>query len=315
MIRIWNLPKALTDQLVADHEIFRVNLKNVQTNPTTAELNDKERARRLHKVIEEHIVELWAGYGPDQQMLFRGDPITIRPRVRDGQDFVCEIEVGDGFVALEEQWMAQVYGVGEVPANVLSAATALATAGSDDAKIRAAIGIVAPNAVTARLANGWVGQGRPADTIKEVADFLGLVWWYRDGKVEFVERDKYLPDFAVELNANSSLLSTGLTDDGRYRVFDCVLSPQVHPGRAVQIIDEDGKRFRGRILETRISGDTHSDDWHISGLCDASDWQALPMVEAGRGPRLQTTAEDWERQTNPKTGGQQVPKALRFKRK
>ena len=120
MIRIWNLPKALTDQLVADHEIFRVNLKNVQTNPTTAELNDKERARRLHKVIEEHIVELWAGYGPDQQMLFRGDPITIRPRVRDGQDFVCEIEVGDGFVALEEQWMAQVYGVGEVPANVLS---------------------------------------------------------------------------------------------------------------------------------------------------------------------------------------------------
>lgn len=296
MLRIWNLPKEVTDRIVSDHAQFQQFLKKTQTAPRQT---DQQRAERLYSILEQHIVEVWAGYGTDSSMIFRGDVISVRPRVRDGLDYVCEIELGDGFVALQEQWMAQVFGVGETPANLFGFLGALATAGSDDQAIRTSIGLVSPNAITARLNNQWVGQGRPADAIKEISDFLGLYWWVKDGKIEFIARDSYLPDFAVELNANSTLYATGETDDGRYRAFDCVLTPLVHPGRAVRIIDENGARFQGRILETKISGDTHADEWHITGLCDASTWQALPMVEAHTGPRLKITAQEWEKQTTP----------------
>lgn len=310
-IRVWNLPAEVTDRIAADLVTFKQSLKSVQDTRTGASLSDMERARRLHTVLEQHIVELWAGYGPDAQPIFRGDMIAVRPRVRDGLDYVCEIDVGDGFVALQEQWMAATYGVGETPANLLAFTAALADVDGDDGKMRAAIGLVAPNALTARLSNGWVGTGRPADTIKEIADFLGLYWWVRNGKVEFVRRDQYLPDFAVLLDANSTLMATSLTDDGRYRGFEAVLAPQIHPGRAVMIVDENGLDFRGRVLECKISGDTHGDTWSVSGLCDASTWASLPMTEASTGPRLTITPAEWERQTNPRTGGDAIPKALR----
>jgi hypothetical protein len=327
-VRIWNLPKEIIDKMIADQTAFKSELQFLQTGVTTfgsyrtdplaatdlktLRIDDMTRARRLHALLEQHIIEIWAGYGANAQPIFRGDPITIRPRVRDGLDYFTEIEIGDGFVALEEQWMAQVFGVGETPANLLAFVAALADVGTDDGKMRAAIGLVAPNAITARLSNGWVAKGRPADVIKDVADFLGLYWWVKDGKIEFIARDSYLPDFAVVLDGESTLISTSLTDNGRYRGFECVLAPQIHPGRAIRIIDEWGETFNGRVLETRISGDTHSDEWLISGLADTSTWQSLPMVEPTRGPILKISKEEWERQTNPKTGGQRIPDALKF---
>lgn len=338
-LRIWNLPKELTDRLVAEHDTFRSLLRGIQggttvfstreqlipairnepaykiNRPEELRITDQERAKRLQALLEQHVVELWAGYGPNAQQIFRGDIIAIRPRLRDGLDYVCEIDLGDGFVALQEQWMAQVYGVGETPANFMALAGALFDADGDDRKIRAAIGIVAPNAITARLANNYVASGRPADLVGDMADFLGLYWWVKDGRLEFIKRDEFLPDFAVLLDARSSLMQTGMTDDGRYRAFQCVLAPQVHPGRAVQIVDEEGLVFNGRVLQTHIQGDTHGDEWSISGMCDASTWQSLPMVEAHTGPRLQITKEQWDKQTSPRTGGDHIPKALRIRPK
>jgi hypothetical protein len=336
-VRIWNLPKSLTDRLVAEHDMFRSNLRTIQggttifsnreqtvagtartpaykiNRPEELRITDQERSKRLRNLLEQHIVEVWAGYGASSQMIFRGDIVALRPRIRDGEDYVCEIDLGDGFVVLQEQWMAQVYGVGETPANLIALHGALVDAQGDDAKIRAAIGIVAPNAITARLASGYVGSGRPIDAIDEVAEFLGLTWWVRDGRLEFIARGSFLPDFAVVLDASTSLMNTSLTDDGRYRGFQCVLTPQVHPGRAIRIVDEQGQIFNGRVLQTKISGDTHGDEWSISGLCDASAWQALPTVEPTLGPRLQITEAQWDRQTNPRTGGNTIPKALRLR--
>lgn len=336
-IRIWNLPKQLTDKLAAEHELFQSSLRAVQggttvhnvreqyipgtartppykiNRPEELRITDSERAKRLRTVLEEHIVEVWAGYGPASQQIFRGDIIAIRPRVRDGLDYICEIDLGDGFVALNEQYLAPIYGVGETPVNLLSFWSALVDIEGDDRKLRAAIGIVAPNALTARLASGYAAASRPADMIEEVADFLGLTWWVKDGKIEFIARDSFLPDFAVVLDAKTALMQTGLADDGRYRAFQCVLAPQVHPGRAIRIIDEDEQVFHGRVLQTKIQGDTHGDEWSISGICDASPWTNLPVVEPERGPRLNISEKDWERQTNPRTGGNSIPKALRMK--
>lgn len=277
-IRIWNLPKDVTDRIVADQDTFRSNVREI----LKARFDDKERARRLKTTMESHIVELWAGYGDSPQLMFRGDPITIRPRIRDGRDYITEIDIGDGYVVLNEQQLAKSFGVGETPANLLAFMSALVDADGDDGKIRASIGLLAPNAVTARLANGWVGQGRPIENISSMADLLGLYWWVRDGKIEFIERNKYLPDFAVRLDAKTNLISTGRADDGRTRFFQCLLAPQIHPGRAVEIIDEDGTVFRSRVLQTTIAGDTHGDEWYINGICGdvgVASGAFLPVID------------------------------------
>lgn len=337
-VRIWNLPKELTDKLATEHEMFQSGLRAIQggttvfdvreqlvpgtateapykiNRPQLMRLTDAERARRLHNLLEQHIVEVWAGFGADAQQIFRGDIIALRPRVRDGLDYVCEIDLGDGFIALQEQWMAQVYGVGDIPANLLASAMALADAVGDDQKIRAAIGVVSPNALTAKLGvNEYVATGRTADMITDIADFLGLYWWIRDGRVEFITRGSFLPDFAVVLDAQTTLIETGTTDDGRYRSFQCLLAPQVHPGRALRIIDEAGQVFNGRILSTKLEGDTHGEPWHITGMCDTSNWTALPFVEPGTGPRLKISEADWSKQTDPRTGGKSIPKSLKMK--
>jgi len=339
-VRIWNLPRALVDQIVSDHDTFRSLLKTAQTGITsfasskqnvaataseaaysvnvlgTLRVTDKERATQIADLIEQHIVEVHAGYGDDVQRIFRGDIITIKPHVRDGLDYYTEIELGDGFVALQEQWMAATMGVGETPLNIIAFTGALISAGSDDGKIRAAIALVAPNAITAKLNNQWVGQGRPIDAISEVADFLKLTWWVRDGQIEFVERGKYLRDFAVALDADRSLISTSVTDDGRYRAFECILAPQVHPGRAVQITDEFGKVYKTRVLETKISGDTHGDTWRISGIGGATDYDQLALVEPAlepTGPRVQYAPGAYDRLTDPATGGRSIPDSLKMK--
>jgi hypothetical protein len=331
IVRCWNLPKELVDRIVSDHTSFQIGLKNLQrgitsftktfVDPTLGansldlqanRMNDQERSRRLFELLEQHIVEVWAGYGADPQMIFRGDIISIRPKVRDGLNYVTEIELGDGFVALQEQWMAQSYGVGETLGNLLAGTMALAEAGTNDGRIRSAIGIVAPNAITAKINNAYVAQGRPLDAIKEIADFLKIYWWIRDGKVELVERGKYLPDFAIALDADRTLISTSLTDDGKYRAFDCVLAPQVHPGRAIEIHDEWGDVHKTRVLETRIQGDTHGAEWHISGIGEASDFAILPTLEPSLGPIREYKKGEYERLTDPRTGGQSIPKALRM---
>jgi hypothetical protein len=337
-VRIYNLPEDLTRKLVAEHEMFQSNLRAIQggvtvfdtreqlipgtgferpykvNRPQEMRITDQERARRLHTLLEQHIVEVWAGFGADAQQIFRGDIIALRPRIRDGQDYICELDLGDGFVALQEQWMAGVYGVGDIPANLLASMMALTDAIGDDQKIKAAIGVVAPNALTAKLGvNEYVATGRPADMISDVADFLGLYWWVRDGRIEFIDRTSFLPDFAVVLDAQSTLIETGVTDDGAYRSFQCLLAPQVHPGRAIRIIDELGQVFNGRILSTKLEGDTHGEPWYITGLCDSSNWTALPFVEPGTGPRLQITEAEWSKQTDARTGGKSIPEALKIR--
>lgn len=333
-VRIYNLPKDLVDKIVSDHNVFRVALQKLQTGITSFasskvdvpasgsqaaysvdvlsdnRLTDHERALRLYNLLEQHIVEVWAGYGLEPQMIFRGDIISIKPRIREGLDYVTEIELGDGFVALQEQWMASVYGVGETLANLATATSAFAVAGTDDTKIRAAIGFIAPNAISARINNSWVAQGRPLDAIAEIADFLKLYWWIRDGKIEFVERGKYLPDFAIALDADRTLFSSSLSDDGLYISFECVLAPQIHPGRALQITAEDGTIHKTRALETKIVGDTHGSDWHISGIGDGTGLGILPMVEPYYGPRIQYKQGEYERLTDPKSGGQSIPRGL-----
>lgn len=275
-VRLWNLPPEVARRFANDALDLRASLKTIQSDLS---LSDEARAQQIKRELDRYAVEVYAGYGDDPQLIFRGDPIEVRPKVRDKLDWVTEIDLGDAFVVLEEQYLASQFGVGETPANLLAFAFALVDAQGDYDQMRASVSAVAPNAYSARLANGFAAIGRPADTIKTVADLLGVQWWVRDGKVELVERDSVLPDFALLLDENTSLLSLGDPDDQLYREFAAVLSPTIHPGRGVVFRTVDGVETKARIMSTSIAADSHADAWQISGVANSAPFQFATLLE------------------------------------
>lgn len=275
-VRLWNLPEEVARRFANDALDLRATLQQIQSDIS---LSDESRANRIKRTLDRYAVEVYAGYGDDPQLIFRGDPIEVRPRVRSGLDWVTEIDLGDAFVVLEEQYLASQFGVGETPANLLAFAFALVDAEGDFDKMRASVGTVAPNAYTARLANGFVAVGRPADTINTVAELLSVQWWVRNGKVEFVERDSVLPDFALLLDERTSLLSLGEPDERQYREFTAILSPSIHPGRGVVLRELDGQETPARIMSTEISADSHGDAWTIRGVANAVAFQFATLIE------------------------------------
>lgn len=276
VLKIYNLPDSVIAAISAHIDDFKQSLKVVQSSPLFRD-GETLRAQKLHEVIENHIVEVYAGREGSPQLVFRGDPIKVRPKVRDGADIVTEIELGDAFVALEQQYLASTYGVGETPANMLAFAMALADAKGDVAEMRSKIGLVAANAYSVRLANGFAFTGRPADTIDDIADVLGLQWWVRDGKVELIPRAQVLPDFAVLISENLNAMAIGEPDDQQDVEFECLLHPSIHPGRGVKFEWLDGRTATARVHDTMIRLDTHSDAWSISGKAAIFD-AVLPVV-------------------------------------
>jgi hypothetical protein len=280
-VRIWNVPEEIAQRIEEEMQNFRRQVAALQK----LRLDDATRATRLKALLENYIVEVWAGYGTDLRLLFRGDIVSMRAQVRDGLDYVTELTLGDGFVVLNEQNMAATFGVGVTPANLLAFAGALADATQSEPKMRAAIALVAPNAASAKMANGWVAQGRPITMIRDIADMLNLQWWYQNGQIYFVRRNEALPDFAIGLDAAQNLLSepqkrseSGL--DTQFFEFTAILTPLVHPGRAVQITRLDGSTLFGRVLEASYSGDTHGDNWTVTALMDDTAQQTLATLFA-----------------------------------
>lgn len=274
-IRVWNLPEDLTRAIAQDAKDLQLSLSETQKR---YQLSDEVRSRLIVSALEGHAIEVYAGYGDNPQLIFRGDPIEVR-RVRDGLDWVTEIDVGDGFVALQQQYLASQYGVGVTPAGLLAFAFALVDAQGDRAQMEAAVTAVAPNAFVAQRANGFTAVGRPIDTIRDVATYIGLQWWVRNGKVEFVARDEVLPDFAVLLTERGNLLELGEPDEQDYVQFTALLSPEIHPGRGVVFQRATGEEFKARVMSTEIVLDSHEDAWAISGMANGTPFQFGQIVE------------------------------------
>jgi hypothetical protein len=149
--------------------------------------------------------------------------------------------------------------------------------------MQAAIAAVAPNAASAKMANGWVAQGRPLTMIADIADMLNLRWWYKDGQISFVARDAALPDFAIAFDTRTNVLSvsepSSLSNfEHQFREFTAILTPLAHPGRVVFLRLKDGTEVRGRVLEASYVGDTHGDDWTVTVLIDDTAQQELPSL-------------------------------------
>lgn len=272
-LRIYNMPQELARALAADVASLRQEVVDVQK---IVYLEDEKRAEILRSVVESYQVEVFAGWRGNSQLVFRGDPIEVRPRVRDGNDYVTEIDLGDAFVVLQETQLKSQFSAGETPAGLIAWVLSLADATADREDLVAQVGQVAPNAAIGRMANGFIAVGRPLDAIRTLSDLYAANFWVKDGSVFMVERDKVLKDFAIVLDERKNLLTVS-EPNGRFeRYYRAIASPSIHPGRGCVVRQLDGSEFKARIIATELNLDTHGEVWEAVGMLSQADF--LPDV-------------------------------------
>lgn len=265
VVKIWNLPAEIANRLAKAARDLRNGIDDIQERqfPT-----DEDRFRAVKRTIERYQIGVFGGLGVGNArgLMFLGDPIQVKPRIRDGLDYYTEIHLGDAFVVLNE--IAAAGTLGLIPATeafLKLSENILALNSVPD--ITATLQRATVNAADANIGGDVMIVGRPLQHINGVMDLLDLRWWVKDGKLQFVRRGQALQDFIVRLDERENLLSCSEPEDNGYIEFEAFATPALHPGRGVRLIREGRQEYTRVIRYAKTSLDTHGDAWKVVGRC------------------------------------------------
>lgn len=261
VLRIWNLDPDTRKRLRQD-----LQARKAQRQALFLIQDAQIRANSLKAVNESFKVRVFAGYGPQPEIVFAGDVLEVKERVRVSMtDVVTEMTLGDSILGIIDGYISQTFGVATTVNNILNiVANAQGTPLAIDAQA-IATAAAATNAQVATYTAGNAVVGKPKDIIDEIADLLGLQWFVTDGQIKMLPAGTALTDFGVGLQEGVELLDfTSFEDDEDVRGA-CNLSPTIVPGRGLALFDRKGIRLNGlsgyRTNEVRHFGDTHGADW------------------------------------------------------
>lgn len=275
ILRIWNLPREFATKFAEAAADMRREIDNIQQDGL---LTDEQRTRRIQTQLRAYQVSVYAGLGDNVELMFVGDPVRVRPFVRDGLDYYTEIEIGDSFVVLEELAAAPIYGVLENSAGLLELAQKVSNIQNQD-DIEAVLSAVTINAASANVGGNSMVVGRTIDHINGITELLDLRWWVKDGEFKLVRRNQVLQDFAVVLDEEVNLMSLSEAEENGYREFETVALPSIHPGRGVQFRMIGGRRVNTRVAHTEMTLETHGNAWTIRGRAFPAEFANVRLVE------------------------------------
>ena len=197
-------------------------------------------------------VLLNAGYTDAMRLVFRGN-IKHVYRYRDGNDYITEIEGGDGDKDFRRAVMNETLAAGTTTAQLVDRAVGTFKGVGGTAK-----GYVQVND-RARL-RGRVISGNTRDVLHDVARESGANWSIQDGQLVIVSTNDVLPGEAVLIRADTGMLGAPEINDKGIAV-KCLLNPVLRVNGAIQL-DNNGiraKRVKAQALATkREKQETHS---------------------------------------------------------
>lgn len=195
-------------------------------------------------------IKLSVGYGVLSE-IYKGD-ITKVKILRDGADFIMEIESGDGFEDYSKSRTNTTIKAGATDKEIvkqLSKTMSKTKLGASEFPNKRA------------LTRGKVLHGDTRDYISRVAKNNNADWSIQNGELVFLPRDKVLDEQAVVLSQESGLISSPeQTDDGLE--LKCLLNPLIKIGGLVNVKSMQ-EYFDGeyKIVNLVHSGDAMSNDW------------------------------------------------------
>jgi hypothetical protein len=197
------------------------------------------------EVSKDLSVQLFAGYGQDPPLIFSGD--IRKGRIitdRNGVDRVTKIEASSGYNAYTRSKIARSYKSGITVGQIIKDF-------EDSFKFK----IRLPDDINTDLefSSGLVLAGRTSDVFQNIADSIGVDWYFEDGVIRIVGKDSDTGEKAILLTEKTGLVGTSKkTNKGANAV--ALLNSEIRPRRIVQIEDSVSTGFF-RVQKVAHKGD------------------------------------------------------------
>jgi hypothetical protein len=189
-------------------------------------------------------VLLNAGYEGAMQLVFRGN-IRHVYRYRDGNDYITEIEAGDGDKDFRSAVMNETLAAGTTNTQLVNRAVGTFNGVGGTSKGHVQI------EERARL-RGKVISGNTRDVLNDVSRESGANWSIQDGQLTIVSTNDVLPGEAILIRADTGMLGAPEVND-KGVVVRCLMNPMIRVNGALQL-DNNGikaKRQQANALATQ----------------------------------------------------------------
>lgn len=269
--------------------------KNASSTPNQSVIriwNMREETRRIVETVNNAVI-LKAGYAQDTgpQTIFVG-VVTRSTTMREGPDWITELELADGLIAYRDGKAALQFPVGS---NALTVVAGIA--GQFGLPVKPL-----PTDVAKTYPHGFSFVGRLRDAMNKACDYAGLEWSIVDHEIQIIKKGGVAKKRAIVLSPDTGMIGSpqpeaktmseknaaksGLTVDnagvrvkksdttktGKKRTtlevqgysVDSLLQPSINPGSYVQVksFAIDGEFFRVESVTHR--GDTGGGEWKTS---------------------------------------------------
>ncbi|MDR0233876.1 MAG: hypothetical protein LBI31_03620, partial [Zoogloeaceae bacterium] len=197
-------------------------------------------------------------------------------RYRDKQDFITEIEAGDGDNDFRNAIMNETLAAGTNNAQLADRAATSLSGGTTK-------GVMNTSSQTRR--RGKVISAPTRKVLSDLARESGADWSIQDGQLMFVPTKALLPGEAIKINAETGMLKAPeITESGV--TVETLMEPMLRVYGAIHInnndIKEQSKEQKEgtgtprlspdgiyKVVEVKHTGDTHTKDWYSEIKCVA----------------------------------------------
>jgi len=252
--------------------------------------NTAPETRALIEVIG-NVMILKAGYSEDigATTIFSGN-VTRTLTVREGPDWITELEMEDGFMEFRDAKASLSFGKGATTQQVVTAI---------NKKFGLPVRPMPADIARKQYPSGFAFVGRVRDAMDKACEHSGLEWSIQNREIQIIKKGGVFKQKAYLLSADTGLIGSPMQEsktmtekaaakegitanqpgvrktterdkDGEvqqmlrvlgYKV-KTLLQPLVEPGGYVQVKSKgvDGEFFR--VEELTHTGDTHGNEWH-----------------------------------------------------
>lgn len=274
--------KAGTGLLIENLRVKFEVAKTVESAPNVAVIKiynlHPDNEAKIKNEFDEVILN--AGYDGAMQLVFRGN-IKHVYRYREGNDYITEIEGGDGDKDFRKAVMNETLAAGTTTGQLVD--RAVGTFKSTGGTTKGYVGVQDK----ARI-RGKVISGNTRDVLNDVARESGANWSIQDGQLTIVGANTVMPGEAIVIRADTGMLGAPEINDKGIAV-KCLMNPQLKVNGAI-MLDNNGikaKRVKAQALATKREKEEAKDKDPVR-LDPDGVYKVLKLTHKG-----DTRGQDW----------------------
>ena len=215
-------------------------IKNFDSEPNYAIIKiynlSPDNENKIKNEYDDVIIN--AGYKDESRLIFRGN-IKHVYRYRKENDFITEIEAGDGDKDFRNSIMNETLAAGTTNQQIVERAVK-----SFGTTIKGEIQLT-----ERQRFRGKVISGNTRKVLADLSQESGANWSIQDGQLQIIKVGAFLKDVAIVINSQTGMLSTPEINDKGIAV-KCLLNPQIRINGRIKLDNNliKAKRIKPKSL-------------------------------------------------------------------